>query len=216
MSLFTTFRLAAYETPLWAVENFSAGRYNDVGDGATQYLSLHPLTPWAELLRNQRRRSASAALQLRLPLWAIKIDLDPEPVEISFANADAYGLTPDALVADDQTACRDLARRFRSDPHGPRALTVPSAALPGTQNLVLLDPFVTIPYIAEPVAPEDLPTSMAAQDGRCPSGLWDLVHHRESPREHTALEAWHEGEDFEFVEPAGRDGIASVPTTEPP
>ena len=48
-----TFRLANYETPLWSVENFSAGRYNDADSGYTQYLSLHPLTPWAELLRNE-------------------------------------------------------------------------------------------------------------------------------------------------------------------
>lgn len=202
MSIFTTFRLAAYETPLWAIGNFSAGRYNDVGDGATQYLSLHPMTPWAELLRNEKRRSAGAALQLRLPLWTIRVDLGEAPTEITFDSADAYGLTADDLVADDQTACRDLARRFRTDPDGPRALVVPSAALPGTQNLVLLDPYVAISYLAEPVAPEDLPTAMAAQDGRCPDGLWDLVHHHHSPRMHPGLEDWHHGASFEFTEPS--------------
>jgi hypothetical protein len=50
------FRLANYETPMWAVKNFSAGRYNDADSGFTQYLSLHPLTPWAEILRNEDRR----------------------------------------------------------------------------------------------------------------------------------------------------------------
>jgi RES domain-containing protein len=201
LSSLTTFRLAAYETPLWAIENFSAGRYNDIGDGATQYLSLHPMTPWAELLRNERRRSAQAALQLRLPLWTIKLDLNPAPTEITFDNASAYGVTADDLVADDQTACRHLAQEFRSDPDGPRALLVPSAALPGTQNLVLLDPYVAISYLAEPVAPEDLPTCMAAQDGRCPDGLWNLVHHHHSPRMHAELEGWHDNDSFEFVEP---------------
>jgi len=197
----TTFRLAAYETPLWAIENFSAGRYNDVGDGATQYLSLHPMTPWAELLRNERRRSAEAALQLRLPLWTIKLDLNRAPTEITFDNASAHGLTADDLVADDESACRDFARKFRSDPDGPRALLVPSAALPGTQNLVLLDPHVAISYLAEPIAPEDLPTCMAAQDGRCPDELWNLVHHHHSPRMHAELEAWHDNGSFEFAEP---------------
>lgn len=202
MSGVTTFRLAAYETPLWAIDNFSAGRYKDIDDGATQYLSLHPMTPWAELLRNERRRSAGAALQLRVPLWTIKLDLNRAPTEITFDNAGAYGLTAYDLVADDQTACSDLAREFRSDPDGPRALLVPSAALPGTQNLVLLDPYVAISYLAEPVAPEDLPTCMAAQDGRCPDGLWDLVHHHHSPRMHAELEAWHHSDSFEFVEPS--------------
>ncbi len=66
--------------------------------------------------------------------------MDHLPTEITFDNADTYGLSADDLVADNQTACRDLARQFRNDPDGPRALVVPSAALPGTQNLVLLDP----------------------------------------------------------------------------
>jgi hypothetical protein len=94
-----------------------------------------------------------------------------------------------------------LAREFRSDPDGPRALLAPSAALPGTQNLVLLDPYVAISYLAEPVAPEDLSTCMAAQDGRCPDGLWDLVHHHHSPKMHAELEAWHHSDSFEFAEP---------------
>jgi RES domain-containing protein len=199
--ILTTFRLAAYETPLWALENFSPGRYNAAGDGATQYLSLHPMTPWAELLRQQRRRTADAALQLRLPMWAIKVGLAKAPTEIGFAEAAACGISADDLVADDQTACREFARRVRSDPDAPRAILVPSAALPGTPNLVLLDPFVAISYLAEPIAPEDLPTSMAAQEGRCPDGLWDLVHHSGSPNVHAALDAWHRGDQYAFAEP---------------
>jgi RES domain-containing protein len=199
--MLTTFRLAAYETPLWATENFAPGRYNDAGDGATQYLSLHPMTPWAELLRNQNRRTASAALQLRLPLWSIKVELADPPTEIAFADAHAYGLSADDLVSDDQRACRALARQFRGDPNEPRALLVPSAALPGTQNLVLLDPYVAISFLADPVAPEDLPICMAAEDARCPDGLWDLVHHHGSSRMHTELEAWYDNDSFEFIEP---------------
>ena len=198
---FTTFRLAAYETPLWAVENFSPGRYSDAGDGATQYLSLHPMTPWAELLRNQQRRTAAAALQLRVPLWTIKVTLEGPPLEITFDNSGEHGLAPGDLVADDQSACRDLARRLREQEEMGRSVLVPSAALPGTLNLVLLDPYVAIPFSADPVATEDLPTAMAAQDGRCPNGLWDLVYHRDSAREHAALEAWQAGEEFVFSEP---------------
>jgi hypothetical protein len=65
-----------------------------------------------------------------------------------------------------------------------------------------LDPYVAISFSAEPVAAEDLPTAMAAQDGRCPNGLWDLVYHRGSAREHAALEAWQAGESFDFNEPS--------------
>ena len=199
--MLTTFRLAAYETPLWAIDNFSDGRYNEAGDGATQYLSLHPMTPWAELLRNQGRRGAAAARQMRMPLWAVIAELDDPAAEITFDNAGDHGISPDELVADDQSACRALARRLRRDPAEPHAVVVPSAALPGTRNLVLLDPYVGISYQVEPVAREDLPMAMAAQDGRCPDGLWDLVHHRCSPRMHAALHAWHAGDAYAFEEP---------------
>jgi hypothetical protein len=196
-----TFRLAAYETPLWATPNFSAGRYNQARDGYTQYLSFHPMTPWAELLRNEDRRDADRALMLRVPLWAVRVDLEPETVELTFDNAGDFGLAAEDLVADDQTACRALAQGFRDDPTGPRALVVPSAALPGTRNLVLLDPSVAIGYEMRPVAPEDLPVAMAAQDGRCPDNLWTLVHYRGSPTPHAALDAWNNGDEFAFVEP---------------
>jgi RES domain-containing protein len=196
------FRLAAYETPLWATPNFSAGRYNHARDGCTQYLSLHPMTPWAELLRMEDRRERGRALMLRYPLWAVKILLEEDPLELTFERAGDYGISPEDLVADDHTPCQDLARRFRSDSDGPRALMAPSAALPGTANLILLDPFVAISFEMHPVATEDVPVAMAAQDGRCPEDLWDLVHYRGLATPHPALEAWHAGDDFEFVEPS--------------
>lgn len=197
----TTFRLAAYETPLWATPNFSSGRYNEAGDGCTQYLSMHPMTPWAELLRNQDRRDRDQALILRIPLWAIKVTLDEDPLELSFDTAGDFEIDASDLIADDQASCRDLARRFRDDPAGPRAFTAPSAALPGTTNLVLLDPFVAVSYEMEPVATEDLPVTMAAQDGRCPEDLWNLVHYRTNPASHPVFAAWEAGDSFEFEEP---------------
>lgn len=204
------FRLAAYETPLWATPNFSAGRYNTAGDGYTQYLSLHPMTPWAELLRNLDYRGRDRALTLRAPLWAIKIDLEEDPVALTFDTANDFELEPEALVSDDHAACRHLAQRFRDDFGGPRAFTAPSAALPGTTNLVLLDPFVATFFEMTPVAPEDLPTAMAAQDGRCPEGLWELVHYRLTGSSHPALAAWVLGEEFEFAEPAVRLDASST------
>jgi hypothetical protein len=196
-----TFRLAAYETPLWATPNFSPGRYNGAGDGCTQYLSLHPMTPWGELLRNEDRRDRDQALLLRASIWAVKILLEEDPLEVTFDTATDLGITPVDLVSDDQSACRALAQSFREDDAGPRAFVAPSAALPGTRNLVLLDPFVALSYELSPVAPEDLPVAMVAQDGRCPEGLWNLVHYRGTPTIHSALDAWQSEDEFEFVEP---------------
>ena len=196
---FVAFRLANYETPLWAVENFAAGRYNEAGSGFAQYLSFHPLTPWAELLRNEDRRTRERALLMRYPLWAIRAEIDDAPLELTFDNAGEFGLSPDDLVSDDQGPCRSLAQAFRAD--GPTAFTAPSAALPGTTNLVVLEPRVLAPWNQVPLDELDWPGSLASQDGRCPEGLWDLVHYRESPNRHAALQAWEAGDDYLFVEP---------------
>jgi hypothetical protein len=193
------FRLANYETPLWSVENFSAGRYNQAGSGFTQYLSLHPLTPWAELLRNEDRRTRERALLMRYPLWAIRAQVNGEPFELSFDNASEFNLRPQDLVGDDQGPCREVARRFRDD--GRHAFRAPSAALPGTTNLIVLEPRVVAAFNQVPVDEIDWPTSLASQDGRCPEGLWDLVNYRGTGSKHPALQAWELGEEFMFVEP---------------
>jgi hypothetical protein len=193
------FRLANYETPLWSVENFAAGRYNEPDAGFTQYLSLHPLTPWAELLRNEDRRTRERALLMRYPLWAIRVQLEEAPVEVTFENAGDFGLTAEDLVADDHGPCRALAHAFRE--RGPTAFLAPSAALPGTTNLVVLEPRVLASWNQIPLDEVDWPGSLAAQDGRCPEGLWDLVHYRGTGSRHPALEAWRDGDELAFEEP---------------
>lgn len=193
------FRLANYETPLWAVENFAAGRYNEAGAGFTQYLSLHPLTPWAELLRNEGRRTRADALLMRYPLWALRVELEADPFELSFDNAGDFGLDPEDLVADDQGPCRALAQAFRG--RGPSVFLAPSAALPGTKNLIVLEPRVLVSWNQAPVDALDWPGSLTSQDGRCPEGLWDHVHHRNAGAKHAALAAWQDGDDLVFEEP---------------
>jgi RES domain-containing protein len=197
-----TFRLANYETPLWSVENFAAGRYNRADAGYTQYLSLHPLTPWAELLRNEDRRTRERALLMRYPLWVIRVRLAEPPLALTFDAAAHHGLLPEDLVADDHAPCRALAQAFRGD--GPHAFLAPSAALPGTTNLVVLEPRVLTSWSAEPIDEQDWPGAMTSQDGRCPEDLWDLVHYRDSPTPHPALTAWRDGRELVFEEPEVR------------
>lgn len=197
---FVAFRLANYETPLWSVENFSAGRYNVADSGFTQYLSLHPLTPWAELLRNEDRRTRDRAVLMRYPLWTIRAQLDGAPFDLTFDNAPDFGLSPEDLVSDDWGPCRDIAEAFRSG--GPAAFTAPSAALPGTTNLIVLEPRVLISWNLAALDDIDWPGSLTSQDGRCPEGLWALVHYRSSGMQHPGLDAWTRGDTFEFEEPA--------------
>lgn len=194
-----TFRLANYETPLWSVENFSAGRYNAADAGVTQYLSLHPLTPWAELLRNEDRRTRERAILMRYPLWAIRVLVTDEPFALTFDNAREVGLDPSDLVDDDHGPCRAVADAFRAG--GPKAFTAPSAALPGTTNLIVLEPHVLTAFNQVPLDEIDWPGSLTSQDGRCPEGLWDRVHYRGSATRHPGLAAWEAGEALVFEEP---------------
>jgi hypothetical protein len=193
------FRLANYETPLWSVDNFAAGRYNAADAGFTQYLSLHPLTPWAELLRSEDRHTREQAVLMRYPLWALRVQFEEPPLELTFDTAGEFGLNAEDLVADDHGACRALAQAFRAG--GPKAFIAPSAALPGTKNLIVLEPRVLVPFNETPIDEIDWPGSLTSQDGRCPEGLWDLVHQRATGTKHAALEAWEHGEDFVFEEP---------------
>jgi hypothetical protein len=194
-----TFRLANYETPFWAVENFSGGRYNRAGSGFTQYLSLHPLTPWAEILRSEDRRTRARAILMRYPLWAVRVQLHDDAFELTFDNASDFGLSPSDLVSDDYGPCRALAEAFRSG--GPKAFIAPSAALPGTRNLIVLTPQVLVSWNQVPVDEIDWPGSITSQDGRCPEGLWELTHFVGVGTKHAAFEAWEHGDNFEFDEP---------------
>lgn len=203
------YRCAAWETPFWFDPNPEAGRYNRAGEAPTTYLGLHPLTPWAEYLRAQRCHTEDELLSVRLPTWAVRVSLEPdEVVELSFE--DPGPLSAEELVDDDYAACEAFATGLRGDPTGPQAIIAPSAALPGTNNLILLSPRVLTPYLLDPIDPViDTPGAPTAIRGRAPLGLSDLVHHRGSAVRHPALAAWEAGVAFEFTEPQLRPGELS-------
>ncbi|MEA2323588.1 MAG: hypothetical protein QOD81_3438, partial [Solirubrobacteraceae bacterium] len=164
--------------------------------GVTQYLSLHPLTPWAELLRFEERTTETEADELRPPLWALRIELRPDrTLRLGFANAGDVGLAPEDLVGDDYGPCQALAAGLRADHDGPRALIVPSAALPGTENLVVLEPRVMVPYELRPVDEQDLAAALAAVDARAPYDLVDRVHQIGASTQHAGLAAFRNGDD---------------------
>lgn len=193
------YRTAGYDTPLWAVPNLSDGRYNHAGAVPTQYLSLHPMTPWAELLRNLNYRTAAEARVMRVAIWAIRIALRDDPIEMTFETASDFGLAPEDLVADDHGPCRAAAAAMFDA--GIRSFFAPSAALPGTTNVIVLEPGVVTDYHLDPLDRGDWPTAMLAQNGRCPEGLWDHVHYKHIVIEHPGLVAWRAGDDYEFEQP---------------
>lgn len=181
------YRISDWDTPLRVNPNRSAGRYNHAGSPATQYVGLHPLTPWAEYLRSNDLRDIESLAERRLRIWVLQLDLSPA-VEIDFDNAGDYGLRPDDLVDDDHRVCQELGDRLRSDPTLPETLIVPSAALPGTKNVVIFGERVRIPYGWNPVDEGDIPTSVLAERSQPPDGIAALV--RYSGDDHAGLAEW--------------------------
>lgn len=65
---------------------------------------------------------------------------------------------------------------------------VPSAALPGTSNLVLFGVRVLHPYLAEPVTPEEVRTGHLTDGARPAAEVLRLVRWLGAP--HPALDEW--------------------------
>ncbi|HEX9697174.1 MAG TPA: RES family NAD+ phosphorylase [Actinomycetota bacterium] len=191
------FRLAGPRAPLRVRPSAFDGRFHRAGDPPVQYFSLHPLTPWAELLRRENRRGLDEALAVRFRVWAFRVVVQ-ELLEISFATARDAGVRPADLIADDRSACQGLARRLR-EPGPPAPLVVPSAALPGTRNLVMFGPRVPAPYDVQPVDATYLPSAVAGDHARTLSSLLPLVRFRGRP--HAEYQAWRRRRPFEFFEP---------------
>jgi hypothetical protein len=190
------YRFAGYTTPLRTVPAGQPGRFSRSNENdPTQYLSLHPLGPLAELTRNADLRTGEQLRAVQTRTWALNVPVDDLP-EISFDTADQFGISAEELVADDRSACQQLAVRLRNEVPG---AVVPSAALPGTRNVVLFGPRVTAPYLTEPVSTLDIPASITAEHARPLLSLLDVVRFVGDP--HPALEAWRRGTSFSFVEP---------------
>jgi hypothetical protein len=190
------YRFASYSTPLRTVPAWQQARYSRGDeDEPTQYLSLHPLGPLAELMRNADLRTDEQVAMVSTRTWALEVALGDLPV-ITFDSAEQFGITAEGLIADDHSACQALAERLRGRVPGAIA---PSAALPGTQNVILFGARVAAPYLTRPVSAIDIPASITADHGRPPVSLRSLVRFRGDI--HPGLAAWQRGVGFPFAEP---------------
>jgi RES domain len=192
----TAYRACGFWQPLRTEPSRTDGRYHRAAGGGsdeppTQYVSLHPLGPIAEWIRWNRPPRAALAV-LETAAWALQIP-ELDFVRISFDNAGDYGVRPDDLVSDDHAACQQLADELRGDHiHG---AIVPSAALPGTENLVIFDTRVPVGYLIDPVDPTlDVPVGLTAWPAGASGRIYDLVRHR--GQLHPALEAFRAGDDY--------------------
>jgi RES domain len=192
------YRHASFITPLWPGPNARPGRYHRRGQIA-QYLSLHPLGPAAEIVRNQLGvYGADRVEDIVLNLWAIRVPEDGL-VDISFDNCGTFDVTAQDLVDESYAATQELADRLRAQ--GVSGIKVPSSALPGTENVVLFGPRVADDYLAHPVQPEELPTGHLTDFAHPATELYPRVRLIGMP--HQSLYYWESTGMYEpFHDPA--------------
>lgn len=181
---FTAFRHAAYDTPWWAFPSSREGRFHRAGEDTVQYLSLHPVGPAAEMLRHHVGPDGDPD-DVVLNLWAAAVEID-DVTRVDFADCERYGHTADDLVGDDYTATHALGDAVRAS--GATAMVVPSAALPGTHNLVLFGVRLLHPFLWEPLMPEEIPTGNLTDGARAAAEV--VSHVRWFGTAHTAAEQW--------------------------
>jgi len=188
------YRHAAYDTPWWAYPSASDGRFHRAGLDTVQYLSLHPLGPAAEMLRHHVG-PAGQPDDVVLNLWAAAVDLDGV-IPVSFDDCAGHGITPDELVGEDYAPTQDLADRIRAT--GTQGLIVPSAALAGTETLVLFGIRLLHPYLWRPISPEEIPTGHLSDGGRPAAEVAALVRWFGDP--HPSLDRWKQTGAYERLD----------------
>ncbi len=181
---FTAFRHAAYDTPWWAFPSSREGRFHRAGQDTIQYLSLHPLGPAAEMLRHNVGPDGDPD-DVVLNLWTAVLDID-DVTRVDFDDCERYGRTVDELVGDDYTPTQALGGAVKAS--GAIAMVVPSAALPGTHNLILFGVRLLHPFLWEPLMPEEVPTGHLTDGARAAAEV--AGHVRWFGTAHTAAEQY--------------------------
>jgi RES domain-containing protein len=166
-------RYSNYDTPFWARSNTRDGRWNTTGEASVQYLAMEPNGAWAELIRAEELRSEDEVATVRIPIWVAAIN--EVVVDYStFDKAEAAGFAPDALVDDDWARCQQEGSRLRTLRYS--GVITPSAALPGSTNLVIFGARILWAWRRPLVLSATIPATVAAV-GSPPHGLVGGVRH---------------------------------------
>lgn len=200
------FRAIGGRLPLWVTPNVVDGRFNraaplagpaPAGARPVQYLCLHPLGPLAEAIRHDETGMPDA---IRRNLFVCSVRLR-RVLHVDIAGAAAVGIEPEDLVGDDYGVTRAwLDGVLRSTPRL-QALVVPSAALPGTENLVVVGARRPSPYPGPARRAVDLPVAAMGLQARAIERLPAQVH-RFGVTPHPAVAAFRAGRPYGFRQPS--------------
>jgi RES domain len=168
------FRYSSYDVPLWVRANTTDERWHHAGDGATQYVSTTADGAWAELIRNENLHSEADLRLVSMLLWQVEIEQTGIADYRDFKTAEKAGFPPEALIDDDQTACRAEGLRLREA--GFTGVLYPSAALPDETSLVLFGPKILLPWGTPRVLASGIP-GMRLTVGAPPLDVLSRVRH---------------------------------------
>jgi hypothetical protein len=195
------FRHAAYRTPWWLGPSAYPGRFHKAGGQTVQYLSRHPLGPAAEMLRHAFFNGGDPN-DLKLNLWTAVLEIDTY-VRVHFDNCESdHGITPEQLIGDDYEPTQNLAESVAGT--GVQAMFVPSAALPGTDNVVLFGRRLSADYLTEPLSEVEIPTGHLSDEAHAPRELILQGLLCRFGETHHGLDRWREAKEiFVFQDPEG-------------
>ena len=197
----TFFRYSSYDTPFWARNNRSTGRWHIAGRHATQYLAAHPDGAWAELIRHEGLRSEDEVQLVKMQIWAVELHQNNLVDYSTFERAETAGFEPYALIDDDWNACQREGERLRN--LGYAGVVAPSAALPGALNITLFGRRIRTTWAQPTLLASAVPACVVAV-GCPPAGLVPRVRQFGDP---------HAGYDLYFDQLAeqARGNVATEP-----
>ena len=197
------YRAVAGARPLWRQPNWHPGRFSAVPGSAhswpAQYLCLHPMGPMAEFLRREPVAMDDPA-SVSLNVFALHVTTDAV-LHVTFDNAAGLGIDPAALVADDWRPCQRWITALREQMPALAGVRTPSAALAGTDNLVLFGPRTPVAYGSAPRRSRFVPCAIAAHNAAAHEQLAGYVHPFRSRRPHAQLWAHRRHRPFVMVQP---------------
>lgn len=201
----TFFRYSSYDSPFWARNNRSDGRWNITGHHATQYLAADPDGAWAELLRHESLHTEEEVALVRMQIWAVSLDQAKLVDYSTFEKAEAAGFSANALINDDWNACQEEGERLRELNYS--GVVAPSAALPGALNITIFGRRIRTTWGQPTRLASAIPACVVAV-GAPPPGLAARVRHYGEP---------HAGYDLyldQTAEDVRRDTIGRIENEE--